>query len=134
MARVRVFTTPRTPTTDVHPALPAERCHRWRRYVPSVDRFEFTAGLWLYEGEAAWHFITVLQDMSDEVEVRTASQRRGFGSVRVRVTVGATTWSTSVFPDAKRQAYILPVRKEVRRAEDLSVADELSVALELLHG
>jgi hypothetical protein len=96
-----------------------------------VDRFEFAAELWLYEGEAAWHFVTVPDDVSDEIEAR-AVRKRGFGSVRVRVTVGGTTWSTSVFPDSKRRAYILPVKQEVRRREGISAGSQVAVRLELL--
>jgi hypothetical protein len=99
-----------------------------------MDQFEFDVEMWLHDAEAPWHFITVPRDVSDEIEARSVGQRRGFGSVRVRVTVGETSWSTSVFPDTKRQAYILPVKKEVRRSEHLSAGDQVSVTLELLQG
>lgn len=95
----------------------------------AVEPFEFDAELWLYEGDTGWHFITVPPDISDQIEAATADSRQGFGSVPVRVTVGVTTWSTSVFPDAKRQAYLLPMKKEVRRRESLSAGDRVSVVL-----
>jgi hypothetical protein len=94
--------------------------------------YRFRAELWLHQGEAAWHFLTVPEDVSDDVEARTSHLTRGFGSVRVRVTVGSSTWSTSVFPDSKRGAYLLPVKKEVRRAEGIGAGDEVVVDLELL--
>lgn len=97
-----------------------------------MDSFVFDAEVWLWEGEAAWHFLTVPADVSDDIEARSTGRQRGFGSVRVRVTVGATTWKTSVFPDSKRRAYVLPVKKEVRRAEGLAVGSRVSVALELI--
>lgn len=94
--------------------------------------FVFDAELWLWDGEAAWHFLTLPADVSDDIEARTIGQRRGFGSVRVRVTIGATTWTTSVFPDSKREAYILPVKKEVRRSEGLSAGSRATVTLQPL--
>lgn len=94
--------------------------------------FEFRAPLWLWEGDAAWHFITVPEDHSDDIAFRTDGRRAGFGSVRVEVTVGGTTWRTSVFPDSKRGAYVLPVKKSVRDAEGLSVGDEVAVSLALV--
>ena len=97
-----------------------------------MERFEFAAELWLHHGDGAWHFVTVPADVSDEVEARTVRQRTGFGSVRVRVTVGHTTWSTSLFPDAKRGAYVLPVKKSVREAEDISAGSQVPVTLVLL--
>lgn len=100
--------------------------------MPSPAGYRFRAEVWLHQGEAAWHFLTVPGDVSDDIEARTADQHRGFGSVRVRVTIGGTTWSTSVFPDSKRGAYVLPVKKEVRRAEGIDTGDEVDVTIELV--
>lgn len=96
------------------------------------DGYCFETELWLHQGEAAWHFLTLPADVSDDIEARTADQHRGFGSVRVRVTIGATTWQTSVFPDSKRGAYVLPVKKDVRRAEGIDTGDTVDVRIDLL--
>ena len=90
----------------------------------------FDAELWRWEGEAAWYFVTVPGDVSDDVRSR-AGARRGFGSVRVHVTVASSTCSTSVFPDSKRGAYLLPVKKSVRAREGLEPGDVVSVSLAL---
>jgi hypothetical protein len=37
-----------------------------------------------------------------------------------------------VFPAAERQAYMLPVKKDVRRAEGIAAGDRVAVRLELL--
>jgi hypothetical protein len=70
-----------------------------------------------WSGEAAWYFLTVDAELSDEIRGRT--ERVGFGSVRVTATIGRTTWSTSVFPDAASGCYVLPVKAAVRRAEGI---------------
>lgn len=101
-----------------------------RRSLRSVHRFE--AELWLSDGEGGWCFLTVPVDVSDDVRARTAGLRRGFGSVRVRVTVGGTTWTTSLFPDRRRSAYLLPVKQAVRAREGVDVGDRVTVALEVL--
>lgn len=92
--------------------------------------FTFTAPLWEYDGNASWHFVSLPPDISDEVRA-VSGPRRGFGSVRVRVTVGATAWSTSVFP-AKTGAFDLPVKQAVRHAEGLAPGDPVTVRLEVL--
>ncbi|HEX6376267.1 MAG TPA: DUF1905 domain-containing protein [Allosphingosinicella sp.] len=58
-------------------------------------------------------------------------RRRGFGSVRVEVTIGASRWPTSVFPQ-KGGGWFLPVKKAICRAEGLAAEDEVAVRLELL--
>jgi hypothetical protein len=70
-----------------------------------------------WSGESAWYFLTVDPELSDEIRERTV--RAGFGSVRVRATIGGTTWETSVFPDKASGCYVLPVKAAVRRAEEI---------------
>ncbi|MEH3066644.1 MAG: DUF1905 domain-containing protein [Aeromicrobium erythreum] len=89
----------------------------------------FDADLWR---DGAWHFVTVPDDVSDEVEERFGPTAAGFGSVRVEVTVGATTWRTSVFPSAQQRAYVLPVKKAVRTAEGLDEGGTASFTLHVL--
>lgn len=98
----------------------------------TVKQYRFHAHLWEYEGPTSWFFFTVPDDQSDEIEELTSLTRRGFGSVRVRVTIGATSWNTSVFPDSKRKAYILPVKKQVRTSEGLGAGSAVDVTLELV--
>lgn len=96
--------------------------------------YSFSSPLWRWDGDAAWHFVTVPEDVTDEVEARTAGLAGAFGSVRVEVTVGDTTWRTSLFPDHTRDAYLLPVKAAVRRAEQLTVDADVAVAITLLVG
>ena len=97
-----------------------------------TDSCTFTADLWRWEeAQDSWFFVTLPEDASALVRERPRPAR-GFGSVRVEVTVGATTWRTSVFPDSTRGLYVLPVKKAVRRAEDLEDGDPVEVRLKVL--
>ena len=94
-------------------------------------RFQFAAPLWEWSAQGGWFFVTLPTDAADEIaEIPRAA--RGFGSVRVRVTVGGTTWSTSVFPDTKVGSYVLPVKKAVRSAEGIAEGDDVDVTLEVV--
>jgi hypothetical protein len=48
------------------------------------------------------------------------------------VTVGASTWATSIFPGSGGGAYVLPIKRAVRRAETLDVGDIATVTVELI--
>ncbi len=50
------------------------------------------------------------------------------------VRVGATSWETSVFPDKQTGCYVLPMKRAVRRAEDLEPGDPVVVALTVRDG
>ena len=93
---------------------------------------DFTAPLWLWPGDAAWHFVSLPEDAADEIRARFGSRARGFGSVRVHVRVGGTTWDTSIFPDSKSGTYVLPVKRLVRDREGLSAGDDMEVHLEVV--
>ncbi len=91
----------------------------------------FRAELWRWP-KGNWFFLTLPFDVSDEIDDSASSARTGFGSVRVLVTIGSTTWATSVFPDTKAQAFVLPVKKAVRTAEGIDDGDEVDVELRVI--
>jgi len=99
-----------------------------------VSAFEFTAPLWKWQGDgpASWHFVTLPFDVTDEIDDLTTNATRGFGSVRVRVAIGHTTWATSIFPSKEHKAFILPVKAAVRKAESLTDGVPARVHLELV--
>jgi hypothetical protein len=94
-----------------------------------VIEFEFTGTVIKYEGErAAWHFVTLPDDLAEEIRRFTAGHRGGWGSVKVRVQIGATSWSTSLFP-SEDDSFVLPVKAAVRTAERIGHGDDVQIAL-----
>src|SRR5262249_10979010 len=64
-------------------------CDTW------VVRFTFDAELWLWDVRRAegWTFVSLPAEASAEIrDLLGAVPRRGFGSLRVKVTVGGSTW------------------------------------------
>ena len=57
-------------------------------------------------------------------------RRRGFGSVKVTVTLGGSRWQTSLFPN-KDGSWFLPIKKPVRVAEGLTQGIAVEVELDL---
>lgn len=93
--------------------------------------FEFSAAIFKWQANAAWHFIALPSDLSQDITDLYGALKAGWGSIRVQATIGATTWNTSIFPDKSRNAYLLPVKAAVRTAEDLAEGDVVRVALSL---
>jgi len=88
--------------------------------------YQFKTKLWIYPGDAAWHFLTLPKKESAAIKEAFKAVSRGWGSLPVLVTINKTTWKTSVFPDKKSGTYLLPIKAAVRRAEDLYVDDTVS--------
>ena len=102
--------------------------------------FKIRAKIWIYKGapsrsgnttvtQGTWHFITIPKKQSDEIKKRFGTLARGWGSLPVHATVGKTSWKTSIFPDKKAGAYLLPVKADIRKKEKLE--NEATISLEL---
>lgn len=102
------------------------------------DILVFEAVLWRWTpqppAKASWYFVTLTGDGADMVRMRSferraAGQSRGFGSVPVRARIGSSDFTTSLFPHKESDGYLLPVKAEVRRREDIGEGDEVAVTL-----
>ena len=94
--------------------------------------FTFTAPLWEWDARAAWFFVSVPEEESADIR-EIPRMPSGFGAVKVRATVGRSTWDTSIFPGAAEGVYVLPMKKSVRTAEGIDDGDPVTVHLELLN-
>lgn len=81
--------------------------------------YAIKARVWLYPGLAGWHFISIPKKESAAIKIDFDTKKRGWGSLPVQVTVGKTTWDTSIFPDKKSGAYLLPLKAAVRKKENI---------------
>ena len=95
--------------------------------------YRFEAEVWEHDGDGAWHFVSLPNAVAGEIDELHGHRAGGFGSVRVEVTIGGSTWRTSVFPDKKRATYVLPVKKPVRKAEQLEAGSVARISLEVVH-
>lgn len=95
--------------------------------------FTFDADLWRWERRHAFYtFVSLPADVEDHALALAGDLLRGWGSLRVEATIGSSTFVTSVFPLGDEKAYALPVKRAVRDAEGLAVADTVTVTLRLV--
>lgn len=90
---------------------------------------EFSGPVFTWRGPAPHHFVTVPDNESAEIEAAAAAVTYGWGMIPVRVTLGGTTWKTSLWPKDGR--YVVPLKVAVRRAERVEVDDVVTVRLEV---
>lgn len=90
---------------------------------------EFSGTLWNWVGPAPWYFVTVPAEHCDFLKAASAFVTYGWGMIPVRVRVGRTAWTTSLFP--KDGLYLVPIKASVRKAERLQEGDTVAVELEV---
>lgn len=93
--------------------------------------FSFRTELFSSEGEGAWVFVALPKDDAEDVR-EFAPGGPGFGSVRVRATIGSSVWKTSLFPSKPMESYVLPINKAVRARQKIDVGDSVDVLIDLI--
>ena len=93
--------------------------------------YKVRARVWLYPAMAGWHFITVPKKQSTEIKSHFGMMRKGWGSLPIVATIGKTSWKTSIFPDKKSGAYLLPMKASVRKSEKIMVGDSVTLNVQI---
>jgi hypothetical protein len=82
-----------------------------------------------WRGPAPFHFVAVPEDEVAIIKDVASAVSYGWGVVPVTARIGATEYTTSLFP--KNGGYLVPVKDVVRRAERLAIGDEIAVRLSI---
>ena len=94
--------------------------------------YAFSAPLWEWESKTSWYFVSLPAADADDIDERFGRSAAGFGSIRVEVTIGDSTWRTSIFPSTSERTYVLPVKKAIRSAEHLDDGSTARVELTIV--
>jgi hypothetical protein len=100
---------------------------RNQAYRTSVLQLDVTGDIWYWRGPSPFHFVTVPDEESAHLRSVAKGVTYGWGMIPVRARIGATEWTTSLFP--KEGRYVVPVKDAVRRAEELDEGDTVVVRL-----
>ncbi|MDO8390979.1 MAG: DUF1905 domain-containing protein [Actinomycetota bacterium] len=87
----------------------------------------WTGELFEWRGPSPFHFIAMTDDDGADLREIANEVTYGWGVIPVRVRIGRTEWTTSLFP--RQGQYLVPVKDKVRRAESLAIGDQVKVRL-----
>ena len=77
--------------------------------------------------------MTLPPESADQIRFVTGGQKtKSWGMVKVRVTIGSSTWRTTTWPDKASGSFLLQVKAAVRKAENVSVGDRVAVDMTVL--
>jgi hypothetical protein len=89
--------------------------------------FAFDARLIAWRGPAPFVFAPIPGDLTPEIRFAAHDASYGWGVVPVTATIGATVFTTSLFP--RDGGYLLPIKVAVQRAEGIGIGDDVTVVL-----
>ena len=90
--------------------------------------YEFTAQMIEWRGPAPFYYLPMPHDMASEIKAMASQLTYGWGVIPVKVTIGKTTLTTSLFP--KDGTYLVPVKNAIRLPEGLTLGQSVRVRLE----
>lgn len=79
---------------------------------------------------SAWFFVRIEKETAEIIKDNFGMYAAGWGSLPVNVTLGNSTWKTSIFPD--KGTYLLPIKSQIRKAENISEGGDLNIKLEII--
>ena len=88
---------------------------------------EFSGPVYEWRGPAPHHFVDVPEAEAGMLEAVSEMVTYGWGMIPVTVEIGATEFTTSLWP--KDGGYIVPLKAEVRRKEKIELGDVIEIAL-----
>ncbi len=103
----------------------------------SQAHYDLDVTLWRWSGGengGDWFFATVDGVVGEALSATAlmhrleTGRRAGWGSVKISVTVGETSWRTSAFP-GKEQGWMVPIKAAVRKAEGLVEGEPFIIEL-----
>jgi hypothetical protein len=108
-------------------ANPQTASHPHGQMKPNGIKFEFVAEVWKYSGPASWYFISMPQKMSANIRSQLKFQEEGWGRMKAQAKIGMTEWTTAIWFDTKSNAYLLPLKADIRKKEKLESGSKTKV-------
>jgi Domain of unknown function (DUF1905) len=90
-------------------------------------QFEFSNPVFEWRGPSPFFFVALSPEISDELKVLAPTLTFGWGMIPGAGRIGKTDFTTALFP--KDGAYLIPLRKRLREAENIQLGDSVSGTL-----
>jgi len=92
-------------------------------------KYEFNAKPWQYVGKGGWIFVTLPLELSKEIRSNFKSEEEGWGRLKTTVQIGKSEWKSAIWFDSKSDAYLLPLKAEIRKKENVVIEKFVKVVL-----
>ena len=92
-------------------------------------KFQFCGEIWKYSGKGAWYFVTIPEELSREIRETAQWQEEGWGRLKTIAKINDVVWDTSIWFDKKANAYLLPLKADIRKQLKLEEGMKIEVML-----
>lgn len=89
-------------------------------------KYTFTAMVWQYAPPGGWFFVSLPVEISEEIRSQLKWQEQGWGRLKASASIGNCEWETAIWFDKKHNTYLLPLKSEIRKKENITAGLELT--------
>ncbi len=82
-------------------------------------QYQFKAKPWQHQGPGGWYFVSLPTKLSQEIRMVFKMDEEGWGRLKVIAKIGSTEWKTAIWFDSKHNTYLLPLKADIRKKEQL---------------
>lgn len=92
-------------------------------------KYEFSEKPWQHSSPGGWYFVSLPKEMSKEIRNMLKSEEEGWGRLKAVAKIGNSEWKTAIWFDSKNEIYLLPLKAEIRRKENIEAEKQIEVVL-----
>lgn len=92
-------------------------------------KYEFKGEPWQYSDQGGWYFVSLPQQLSIEIRNHFKKEEEGWGRLKTTAKIGNSEWKTAIWFDTKKHTYLLPLKAEIRKAENLGFGKKVNIVI-----
>lgn len=92
-------------------------------------KYDFKAKPWQSAVPGGWTFLSLPEHMVKEIRANLKSEEEGWGRLKATAKIGQTEWKTAIWFDTKKNTYLLPLKAEVRKKENIQAGKNLAATI-----
>lgn len=81
--------------------------------------YKFSTKIWQYNAPNGWYFVSMPIELAKEIRANLKWQEEGWGRLKATAQIGNCKWDTAIWFDTKLNTYLLPLKAEIRKKENL---------------
>lgn len=86
--------------------------------------------VWRWPGDFGWHFVYV--DGKIKEKIKKVAKTYGSGFIKIEAVIGKTSWQTALFPYKKEDCYLISIKQNIRKKEEVFEGDEVKIKIKLI--
>lgn len=92
-------------------------------------KYEFSEKPWQHSSLGGWYFVSLPTEIAKEIRSMLKSEEEGWGRLKAVAKIGNSEWKTAIWFDSKNETYLLPLKAEIRKKENIEAGKLIDVVI-----